>query len=68
MGKKCLVPGCNPNYFSKEIHMEKQKKTPVFRFSKDADQLALREKAIPFKISSKNAVLCERHWPAAYVT
>ena len=68
MGKKCLVPGCNPNHFSKEIPLEERKKSPIFRLPKDVNQLALWEKAIPFKISSKEAVLCERHWPAAYVT
>ena len=68
MGKKCLVSVSNPNHFSKEIPLEKRKKTPVFRLPKDANQLVLWEKAIPFKISSKEAVLCERHRPAAYVT
>ena len=34
----------------------------------DANQLVLWEKDVPFKISSKEAVLCERHRPAAYVT
>ena len=63
-GGKCLVPGCNPNHFSKEIPLEEQKKIPVFRLPKHADQLVLWEKAISFKISSKEAVLCKRHWPA----
>ena len=67
-GEKCLVTGCNPNHFSKEIPLEERKKAPVFRFPKDADQLTLWEKATQFKISFKEAVLCERHWPAAYVT
>ena len=66
--KKCLVPGCNPNHFSKEIPLEERKKAPVFRLPKYEDLLALWENAIPFKILSKEAVLCERRWPAVYVT
>ena len=68
MGKKCLVPGCNPNHFSKEIPLEEREKTLVFRLPKDADQLSLWEKAIPFNIWSKEAVLCEGRWHTAYVT
>ena len=67
-GKKWLVPGCNQNHFSKEIPLEERKKIPVFRLPKHADQLALYKKAISFKISSKEAILCKRHWPAVPYT
>ena len=70
MVKLCTIPGCNPNYHSRRGAEFNKKKVPVFRIPSDKEDRDAWLKAIPFKniVSSKEAVICEQHWPSSYPT
>ena len=71
MVKRCTIPGCNPNYHSRRGAEFNKKKVPVFRFPSDKEERhAWLRAIIPLKniVSSKEAVICEQHWPSSYPT
>ena len=64
------IPGCNSNCHSRRGAEFNKKKVPVFRFPSDKEERDAWLRAIPFKniMSSKEAVICEEHWPSSYPT
>ena len=70
MVKKCLIPGCNPNYRSRKGCRATEQKTPVFRFPRDKSEYSGWMKAIPYTniTTRQDSVICEKHWPESYPT
>ena len=48
MVKKCLIPGCNPNYRNRKGCCATEQKTPVFRLPRDEAQYSQWMNAMPY--------------------
>ena len=70
MVKKCLIPGCNPNYRNRKGCRATKQKTLVFRLSRDKSEYSRWMKAMPHTniITTQDSVICEKHWPESYPT
>ena len=68
MVKKCLIPGCNPNYRSRKGGVMIEEKRPVFRLPKDPAERTVWMNSMPYKDlkTSKDTVVCEKHWLKSY--
>ena len=68
MVKKCLIPGCNPNYRNRKGCRATEQKTPVFRLSRDKSEYSRWMKAMPCTniTTRQDSVVCEKHWLESY--
>ena len=70
-GEAMLHARLQPKFHSRtKTGIENRKKVPVFRFPVNEEESAAWLRVIPFKNiqPSKEAVLCEDHWPSSYPT